>query len=113
MLFTSKQKEEPLIEIHSGIMLKGQLSMARDVLLTGKFEGDLKTAGRLTVAASGVAIGSIEAGALVLERGYQVEGKIKVFSPAPSKTFDVVRQIGTSTWSSKLKKLKELAFGRS
>jgi cytoskeletal protein CcmA (bactofilin family) len=113
MLFTSKQKEEPLIEIHSGIMLKGQLSMARDVLLTGKFEGDLKTAGRLTVATGGAVIGSIEAGALVLEPGYQVEGKIKVFSSAPPKTFDMVKQISTSKWPLRLKKLKELAFGRS
>lgn len=108
----SKTKEEPLLEIHSGITLKGQLSMAKDVLLTGKFEGDLMTAGRLTVAAGGVAVGSIEAGALILEPGHQVEGKIKVGSPVPPKTFDMARKISASKWPSRLRKLKEFAFGR-
>jgi cytoskeletal protein CcmA (bactofilin family) len=112
MLFTTKMKEEPLVEIHSGIVLKGQLSMARDVLITGKFEGDLKTTGRLTVAPGGTVLGSVEAGALTLEPGYEIEGKIKVSSPAPAKTFDVVGQIKTSKWPLRLKKLKELAFGR-
>jgi len=107
----SKTKE-PILEIHSGIVLKGELSMDNDILLTGKFEGDLKTAGCLTVAPGGVAIGSIEAGALVLEPGYQVEGRIKVGSPVPPKTFNMVGKIGTGKWPLRLKKLKELAFGR-
>ena len=107
----SKMKE-PILELHSGLVLKGDLSMAKDVLLTGKFEGDLKTAGCLTVAPGGVVIGSIEAGALVLEPGYRVEGKVKVSSPTLSKTFDAVRHISTSKWPARLKKLKELAFGR-
>ena len=112
MPLMSKTKEEPLLEIHSGIVLKGQLSMAKDILLTGKFEGDLKTAGRLTVAEGGVALGSIEAGALVLESGHQVEARIKVGSPTPPKTFAMVRKISTGKWPLRLKKLKELAFGR-
>jgi hypothetical protein len=113
MPLISKKKEEPLLEIHSGIVLKGQLSMAKDILLTGKFEGDLKTAGRLTVAAGGTALGSIEAGALLLEPGHQVEAKIKVGSPPPPKTFDMIAKISTSKWPSRLRKLKALAFGRS
>jgi len=113
MPFISKTlEEEPLLEIHPGLVMKGELSMAKDVLLTGKFEGDLRTAGCLTVAAGGTAIGSIEAGALVLEPGNEVEARIKVGNPTPPKTFDVVRKMSTSKWSSRLKKLKEFAFGR-
>ncbi len=47
--------------------MKGQLSMTKDIVLTGKFEGDLQTLGCLTVADGGVVTGSIEAGALILE----------------------------------------------
>jgi len=113
MPFTSKAKEETrLLEIHPDLVMKGELSMAKDVLLTGKFEGDLRTTGCLTVAAGGAAIGSIEAGALVLEPGNEVEARIKVGSPVPPKTFDVAKKISASKWSSGLKKLKELAFGR-
>lgn len=106
----SKTKE-PLLEIHSGLVLKGELSMVKDVLLTGKFEGELRTAGCLTVAAGGTAIGSIEAGALVLEPGNLVEAKVKVGSPTPARAFDAVRKISLGKWPSRLKKLKELAFG--
>ncbi len=85
--------------------------MAKDVLLTGKFEGNLRTAGCLTVAAGGTAVGSIEAGALVLEPGNQVEAMVKVSRPALPRTFDVAGKIGAGKWSSRLKKLKEMAFG--
>ena len=102
----------PVIEIHPGLMLKGQLSMTRDVVLTGRFEGDLQTRGCLTVAAGGVAIGTIEAGALQLEPGNQVQAKVKVGKPEEPKMLDVVRKIGGSSWPSRLRKLKELAFGR-
>jgi cytoskeletal protein CcmA (bactofilin family) len=82
------------IEIHSGIVLKGELSMDQDVILTGRFEGDLRTLGRLTVSPGGAAIGTIEAGALVLEPGNLVEARIKIVhsggakapAPAPKKT---------------------------
>ena len=56
MSLTSASKE-PIVEIHPGITLKGRLSMARDVLLTGTFEGDLQTRGCLTVAPGGAARG--------------------------------------------------------
>jgi len=101
----------PVIEIHPGIMLKGQLSMASDVVLTGRFEGDLQTRGRLTVASGGVAIGTIEAGALQLEPGNLVQARVKVGQPEPSKMIDVVKKIGVSNWPSRLRKLKEFALG--
>ena len=103
---------EPAIEIHPGIMLKGKLSMARDVVLTGKFEGDLQTRGCLTVASGGAVIGTIEAGALVLEPGNQVIAKVTVGLPEEPKMFDVVKKIGGGKWPSRLQKLKELALGR-
>lgn len=107
-----KEREEtPLLEIHSGIMLKGEMSMAKNVLLTGKFEGDLRTTGCLTVAEGGAILGSIEAGALVLEPGNLVEAKVKVGSPTPPKGMNVIGKIGSGKWSSRLQKLKELAFG--
>ncbi|HEY0257403.1 MAG TPA: polymer-forming cytoskeletal protein [Candidatus Methylacidiphilales bacterium] len=111
MPITSKTKE-PFVEIHSDIVLKGQLSMAKDVLLTGKFEGDLKTAGCLTVATGGVILGSIEAGALVLESGHRVEARVKVGSPEPAKAFGLVKKINAGKWPLRFQKLKELAFGR-
>lgn len=102
-----------VFEIHPGIVLKGQLSMAKDVMVTGKFEGDLKTLGRLTVASGGVMTGSIEAGALVLEPGHEVEAKIKVGAQPRSKTSTpVAPKIGGNKWPMSFQKLKELALGR-
>ena len=69
---------QPVLEIHSGIMLKGRLSMVKDVVLTGEFDGELETLGCLTVAAGGVAKGTIDAGALILEPGNLVEARIKI-----------------------------------
>src|SRR5277367_429895 len=68
----------PVLEIHSGIVLKGRLSMVKDVVLTGQFDGDLETLGCLTFAAGGVAKGTIDAGALILEPGNLVEARVKV-----------------------------------
>ncbi|HUB68452.1 MAG TPA: polymer-forming cytoskeletal protein [Candidatus Methylacidiphilales bacterium] len=99
------------IEIHSGLMLKGRLSMVRDVVLTGRFEGDLQTRGRLTVAAGGIAIGTIEAGALQLEPGNEVQAKVKIGRPEQPKILDAVKKIGGGKWSARLRKLKEFAFG--
>jgi hypothetical protein len=102
------------IEIHPGIQLKGSLSTATDVVLTGKFEGDLKTLGCLTVTAGGAATGTIEAGALLLEPGNLVEAKVKVGTSAPQKSFMTTKMAGGNTaWSARLKKFKELAFGRN
>ena len=66
------------IEIHSGITLKGELSMLKDVVLTGKFDGDLQTYGCLTVTSGGSVTGSIDAGALILEPGNLVEAKVLI-----------------------------------
>jgi predicted acyltransferase (DUF342 family) len=99
------------IEIHPGLVLKGQLSMVRDVVLTGRFEGDLQTRGRLTVASGGVAIGTIEAGALHLEPGNEVQAKVKVGRPEQPKILDAVKKIGGGKWSARFRKLKEFAFG--
>jgi len=102
---------DPQLEIHSGLVLKGELSMAKDVLLTGKFEGQLKTEGCLTVAEGAVATGTIEAGALVLEPGNKVEARVKVGGFRPPKA-DVARKSGGNKWSSGLRKLKQLVLGR-
>ncbi len=104
---------QPPIEIHPGIQLKGQLSMATDIVLTGKFEGDLKTLGCLTVPAGGAAIGTIEAGALVLEPGNLVEARVKVGAPPTPKLFASMPKMGGNKWASSLKKFKEFAFGRN
>ena len=74
------------LEIHSDLVMKGELSMAQDVILTGKFEGELKTDGCLTVSSGGVAIGTIEAGALVLQPGNLVEARVKIAPPANPAT---------------------------
>jgi hypothetical protein len=100
------------IELHPGIVLKGQLSMASDVVLTGKFEGDLKTLGCLTVPAGGAATGTIEAGALVLEPGNEVEAKIKVGASGGQRPMSLMKKAGVSKWPSRLKKLTEFALGR-
>ena len=106
---------EPTLEIHSGIVLKGELSMVKDVVLTGRFEGDLRTLGRLTVSAGGTAVGSIEAGALVLEPGNKVEARVKVVTVvAPQKTLlSSAKQAADGKWPLSLKKLKDLALGRT
>jgi len=106
---------QPVLEIHSGIVLKGQLSMVKDVKLTGKFEGELQTLGCLTVAPGGVATGSIDAGALVLEPGNLVEAKIKIAPPSKEavRLYEESQKKPTEGfWSGKLQKLKEFAFGR-
>ena len=102
----------PVIELHPGLVLKGQLSMAKDIVLTGKFEGDLQTLGCLTVAAGGVATGSIDAGALVLEPGNLVEARVKVGSQARTKILAESKKAMAGKWSASLRRLKELALGR-
>jgi cytoskeletal protein CcmA (bactofilin family) len=109
----TSMSNDTIFEIHPGIVLKGQLSMAKDIVLTGKFEGDLQTLGCLTVAAGGVVIGSIEAGALVLEPGNLVEARVKVDAPTQKKIFEEARKVVVSSkWPGRLQKLKELALGR-
>lgn len=105
---------QPVLEISSAIVLKGQLSMAKDVVLTGKFEGDLQTLGCLTVASGGTATGTIEAGALVLEPGNLVEARIKVGPPPRSHAmvFDTAKKATGGLWKGRFQKLKEMAFGR-
>ncbi len=91
--------------------------MVNDIVLTGKFEGELQTAGRLTVAEGGIVTGSIEAGSLILEPGNQVEAKIKVGAPPAAskrKAGEEVRRgsQGSDNWSGRFKKFKEMALGR-
>jgi len=104
----------PVLELHSGIVLKGQLSMVKDVVLTGKFEGDLQTLGCLTVASGGVIIGTINAGALVLEPGNLVEGRVKVGpQPRPAgRASEGIEKAAGGGWSGRFQKLKEFALGR-
>jgi cytoskeletal protein CcmA (bactofilin family) len=105
---------QPVLEIHSGIVLKGQLSMVKDVVLTGKFEGDFQTFGCLTVASGGVVTGTIDAGALVLEPGNRVEARVKVgLQPRPgAKASQGIKKTAASLWRGGFQKLKEMAFGR-
>jgi hypothetical protein len=103
---------DQVLEIHSDLVLKGELSMDKDVILTGKFEGQLRTLGCLTVSAGGVAVGTIEAGALVLEPGNLVEAKVKIAPPVEPKSRDIPRKSLGPKWPS-FKKLKELALGRA
>ncbi len=104
---------EPALEIHSGITLKGQLSMVKDVVLTGKFEGDLQTFGCLTVAEGGVMVGSIDAGGLILKQGNLVEARVRVGAlvKPPEKTES--GKLASSGWKRGFQKLRELAMGRS
>jgi cytoskeletal protein CcmA (bactofilin family) len=105
---------QPVLEIHPGIVLKGQLSMVKDVVLTGKFEGELQTLGCLTVASGGVVTGTIDAGALVLEPGNLVEARVKV-SPKPkpsAKASGEIKKASESLWAGRFQKFKEMAFGR-
>jgi len=102
-----------VLEIHSGIVLKGRLSMVKDVVLTGRFDGDLETLGCLTVAAGGKAVGTIDAGALILEPGNLVEARVKV-GPKPKPSVRASEATGKPTegfWSGGLQKLKAV-FGR-
>ncbi len=88
--------------------------MVKDVILTGKFEGDLKTLGCLTVAPGGMATGTIDAGALILEPGNLVEARVKV-GPPPKSVLRAVeeRKSGVeSFWPGSFRKLKEFALGR-
>lgn len=106
---------EALFEIHAGLVLKGQLSMVKDVVLTGRFEGDLRTLGRLTVSAGGTAVGTIEAGALVLEPGNNVEARVKVASSegAIKEASGSAPKPKLSLWPLRLKKIKDFALGRA
>jgi hypothetical protein len=110
---------DPVLEIHSDLILKGELSMAKDVVLTGKFEGQLQTDGCLTVSPGGVATGTIEAGALVLHPGNLVEARVKIAPPRPVGSNKTPRERPMShkpssgaKWPS-LRKLKEFALGRA
>ncbi len=105
---------QPAFEIHSGITLKGQLSMVKDIVLTGRFEGDLQTLGSLTVASGGVMLGTIDAGGLVLKPGNLVEARVRV-STAPTVAATSVES-GKPRFSGLkrgFQKLKELAMGRA
>jgi cytoskeletal protein CcmA (bactofilin family) len=103
----------PVLEIHSGIVLKGQLSMVKDVILTGEFEGDLQTLGCLTVASGGVVRGTIDAGALVLKPGNLVEARIKIGPKAPfASTVSGEIRKAAGLWTGGFRKLKDLALGR-
>jgi hypothetical protein len=105
----------PALQIHPGLSLKGQLSAKTDVILTGKFEGELQTLGRLTVASGGAITGSIDAGALVLEPGNLVEARVKVGPPPKSatKTAEEKKEAAGHFWSGGIRKLKNVfAFGR-
>lgn len=106
--------KDPVLEIHSDLILKGELSMVKDVILTGKFEGRLQTEGCLTVSPGGVATGTIEAGALVLQPGNLVEARVKIAPPRPPTKAprDPNRKSSGAKWPS-LQKLKEFALGRA
>ena len=88
--------------------------MVKDVILTGKFEGDLKTLGCLTVASGGVIVGTIDAGALVLEPGNRVEARVKVGPPAKSalRAAEEKRRGLEDFWPRSFRMLKEFALGR-
>ncbi len=106
----------PALQIHPGISLKGQLSAEKDVVLTGKFEGELQTLGCLTVASGGAITGSIAAGALVLEPGNLVEARVKI-APPPKSAFKKADAGGKEPtahfWTGGIRKLKNVfSFGR-
>ena len=114
----AKSSSPPALEIHSDIRLKGQLSTLRDIILTGHFDGDLRTQGRLTVPSGGSAAGTIEAGALSLEPGNAVEARVKIVTvvepiPARKQASVPARKEAPLSWPSRLKKLTDLALGRS
>jgi hypothetical protein len=102
----------PALELHSGIVLKGELSMLKDIVLTGRFEGNLQTFGCLTVASGGVVTGTIQVGALVLEPGHLVEARVKVGAqPRPPEPVEA-RKSGGGLWAGRFQKFKEMALGR-
>jgi hypothetical protein len=105
----------PILEIHPGLTLKGQLSMVKDVVLTGKFEGDLQTLGSLTVAEGGVLRGSIDAGGLILKQGNLVEARVRVGAhtkPAEQAQAESGKPM-FSGWKRGFQKLKDLAMGKA
>jgi hypothetical protein len=104
-------RNDPVIEIHPGLVMKGQLNMLKDVVLTGKFEGELQTQGKLTVSEGGTAVGTIEANALVLEPGNQVEARVKIGLGTRPKSASSPRPPSESKWPLRFKKLKEFALG--
>jgi hypothetical protein len=109
------ESHPPAFEIHSRINLKGQLSMVNDIILTGKFEGDLQTLGTLTVAPGGVMIGAIDAGGLILKPGNLVDARVRVGAP-PKPTTRALVDTGKPLldgWKRGFRKLKELAMGRT
>ena len=112
---TMPDSQPPALEIHSGLILKGQLSMVNDVLLTGKFEGDLQTLGSLTVAEGGVMRGTIDAGGLILKPGNLVEARVRVHTQSrpEDKTATEGGKPMFSGWKRGFQKLKELAMGKA
>lgn len=112
MATTSSSPNIPVVEIHSGLTLKGQLSLVKDVLITGKFEGDLQTLGSLRVTSGAEAKGTIEAGALVLEPGNGVEATVKISSETAPRFFNLAKKTHADKWPSRLKKVRDLVLGR-
>ena len=98
--------------------------MLKDIKLTGRFDGDLQTYGRLTVAEGGEVRGTIDAGALTLEPGNLVEAIVSVRKhelPAPDPLKEIKKVAakkppedsgGSTGWTSPFQKLKEMALGR-
>jgi hypothetical protein len=89
--------------------------MVKDIVLTGKFEGDLQTLGCLTVAPGGRMVGSIDAGELILKPGNLVDASVRVGLPpkvAPHALADSAMPM-FSGWKRGFQKLKELARGRA
>lgn len=108
------ESNQPVFEIHSGIVLKGQLSMVKDIILTGTFEGDLQTLGCLTVASGGMVTGSIDVGGLILEPGNLVEARVKVGTqPKPAGRAPGDAPALVTGWKRGFQKLKEMAMGRA
>ena len=100
-------------EIQSGLVLKGQLSMEKDVILTGKFEGELQTYGCLTVAAGGIVTGTIDAGSLILEPGNLVDARVKVGAqPKPQPRTSAGTTTEGGSWSGRWQKFKAFALGK-
>jgi hypothetical protein len=109
------ESDQSAFEIHAGITLKGQLSMVKDIVLTGKFEGDLQTQGLLIVAPGAVMVGSIDAGGLILRPGNLVEARVKV-GATPMRAPEPAAPAGqppASGWKFSFQKLKEFAKGKA
>ncbi len=89
--------------------------MVKDIILTGKFEGELQTLGCLTVAPGGIMVGSIDAGALILKPGNLVEARVKI-GPQPKAAAKSSAEGGKpmfAGWKRGIQKLKELAMGKA